>query len=90
MVCQTIDNLFDDERNFLLTKLEELNERDPPLGKITRSLADKFERFNDEIDEFPDRKKAVFNSIGNVLYNERAMIIKSRREFEVQQLNLLT
>jgi len=86
---KTIDNLFDDGRNFLLSKLEELNERDPPLGKITRISADKFERINDEIDEYPDRKNDVFKSIINMLYNERAMVIKSRKEFEVQQLNLL-
>lgn len=82
---ETIDNLFDDGRNFLLNKVEELNERNPPLGDITKNLVIKFERCNDEIDELPDKKREVFKCIRDLLYNERKMIQNSKKFHEAQQ-----
>ena len=78
---ETIRNLFDDGRNFLLTKVEEFNEREKPLTDRAKKMVLKFERFDNDIDEYPIKKKEILAAIRNMLYNNKDLAIDARKQF---------
>jgi hypothetical protein len=79
---ETIRNLFDDGRNFLLTKAEEFNEREKPLTDRAKKMVLKFERFDHDIDEYPVKKKEILTMIRNMLYNDRDLPMNTRKQLE--------
>lgn len=74
---ETIHNLFDDGRNFLLNKVEEFN--DLSLSDIAKKMVNKFEYFDNDIDNYPIKKRDILNEISLLLYNERDIIEKTRK-----------
>lgn len=74
---ETIHNLFDDGRNFLLNKVEEFN--DILLSDVAKKMVNKFEYFDNDIDDYPIKKRDILNEISLLLYNERDIIEKTRK-----------
>jgi hypothetical protein len=87
---ETIQNLFNDGRDFLLTKAEEFNEREKPLTDRAKKMVLKFERFDNDVDEYPVKKKEIFTMIRNMLYNERNMVENTKKTIELHNINLVT
>jgi len=79
---ETISNLFDDGRDFLLTKAEEFNEREIPLTDRSKKMVLKFERFNNDIDEYPVKKNEIITMIKGILYNDRNIPMNTRKQIE--------
>lgn len=77
--AETIRNLFDDGRNFLLAKAEEFNEIDPPISDRAKKMVLKFERFDNDIDEYPLKKKEIMNAIKNLLYNSKNIPLETQK-----------
>jgi hypothetical protein len=81
----TIQDIFDDGRNFLLDKKDELKEKVAGKEKLMNMIA-KFERFDYDIDHYPNKKKEIFNELKYMMYNARNMVGKTKKSFEDQQL----
>jgi len=75
----TIRNLFDDGRNFLIDKVEEIRDSGEPIPKRMVNAINKFERFDNDIDDQPKKKTEIFNEIRRLLYNGRDIPINTRK-----------
>jgi len=73
----TIENLFDDGRNFLAEKKDQLKAL---LNDKNKKILIKFERFNRDIDDHPVKKNEIFNDIKLLLYNNRDLPMKTRKK----------
>jgi len=72
----TIENIFDDGRNFLAERKEKI---DKLINDKNRKCLIKFDRFNRDIDNCPDKKNEILNDIKLILYNNRELPIKNRK-----------
>jgi len=75
----TIENLFDDGRNFLADKKKELKEL---LNDKNKRVLIKFDRFNRDIDDHPTKKNEILNDIKLLLYNNKNIPLKTKKQIE--------
>jgi len=73
---ETIQNIFDDGRNFLVVKYNDMKEK---FTDKHRHAVKKFERFDSNIDRSSNKKDQVFNDIKMILYNGRDLPLKTRK-----------
>jgi len=78
--ADTIENIFDDGRNFLAERKEELEQG---LNEKNRKYLIKFDRFNQDIDFYPSKKNEILNDIKLILYNERNIPLKTKKNIKV-------
>jgi hypothetical protein len=84
---EAIRDLFDDGRNFLVNKLEELRESDPPIGERGQKMMNKFDCFDHDIDAYPEKKKEIYKELRCLLYNYGNMAAEKRKKQEKGLLN---
>ncbi len=76
--AETIDNIFDDGRNFLIVRFENMKNS---LDERSRKFLKKFERFDYDIDHCPEKKDQIMNDIKLILYNKKDIPLKTRKSF---------
>jgi hypothetical protein len=76
---ETIEDIFDDGRNFLVIKRDEFIEM---LDEKYKNQLGKFERFDNQIDGVEIKKKEILNDIQMIMYNKRQMVIDTRKFIE--------
>jgi len=81
---ETLENIFDESRNFLVEMKEEIKEK--TAGKKRQmAIINKFERFDYDIDEYPKKLKEIINTIKFDMYNNRDLVIQTKNLYEKQQ-----
>jgi hypothetical protein len=80
----TIEDIFDDGRNFLVIKRDEFNEL---LDDTYRRQLKKFDRFHTEIDDVVPKKGEIFGDIKLILYNKRNIPLKTKKMQENSLIN---
>jgi len=73
----TIENIFDDGRNFLAERKDAIEKM---LSDKNRRVLVKFDRFDHDIDHFPGKKNEILNDIKLILYNNRDIPISNRNK----------
>jgi len=76
---ETIENLFDDGRNFLAEKKEQIKRL---LSDKNRKVLIKFDRFDHDIDHCPAKKSEILTDIKLLLYNNKDIALKTKRQIE--------
>jgi len=77
---ETIRNIFDDGRNFLIVKYNDMKDK---FSDKHRQIVKKFERFDYDIDHNSHKKGQVFNDIKMILYNNREIPINTKNVLDV-------
>jgi len=78
---ETIQNIFDDGRNFLVVKYNDMKDK---FSDKHRQMVKKFDRFDNDIDHSSYKKGQVFNDIKMILYNNKEMPLKARKLVEAE------
>jgi len=79
--AETIENLFDDGRNFLVARHNDMKHMYNDKSKLA---VKKFDRFNYDINHCPEKKLEVLNDIKLILYNKRDMSLKRKTLSELK------
>ena len=77
--AETLENLFDDGRNYLVVRYNDMKNK---LNDAQKRSVKKFDRFEYDIDSHPDKKKEVLNDIKLVLYTKRDLAMKNKTPIE--------
>jgi len=72
-----LENIFDDGRNFLVVRHNEMKEK---YNDKHKQMVKKFDRFDYDIDHNDDKKKEILSDIKLILYNKRDLPLKIRKE----------
>lgn len=71
---ETLSDIFENSRSFLSEKYDKMIEIYENNDTSKTYRIPKFERFNDEIDNHPKKKKEILDEVKLMLYNERNMV----------------
>ncbi len=79
---ETIKNLFDDGRDFLVLRNDQMKEK---YNDAHKKYIRKFERFDYDIDNYPEKRDEILNDIKLILYNKKDLPLKVRKvnEFDL-------
>lgn len=86
---ETIEKIFDEGRNFLIDSKDDLKERVAGKQRLMKMIA-KFEYFDNDIDQYPKKKKEIFDELKYMMYNNRDMVIKTRNDHNKQKIEYIT
>ena len=73
---ETLENIFDDGRGFLIVRHNDMKEK---YNDQQKKLAKKFDRFDYDIDHCPEKKEEILNDIKLILYNKRDLPLKQKK-----------
>jgi hypothetical protein len=75
--AETLNNIFDDGRNFLVVRHD--NMKDKYTAQHLKFVK-KFDRFNSSIDKCPQKKSEILNDIKLILYNGKDLPLKIKKD----------
>lgn len=85
---QTINNLFDEGRNFLIDRFEEIKGL---CNEQQKKALIKFDRFDYDIDHYPSKKTELLNEIKLLLYNNKDIPMQTKKLIDSDNnINLLS
>ncbi len=73
---ETMENIFDDGRDFLVVKLNDIKDM---LNDRQKCCIKKFERFDHDIDYHEKKKVEILNDIKLILYNNKDIPLQTRK-----------
>jgi len=88
-IKETIEKIFDEGRNFLIESKDDLKERVAGKQRLMKMIA-KFEYFDNDIDQYPKKKKEIFDELKYMMYNNRDMVMKTKKEYSRQTIEYIT
>jgi hypothetical protein len=75
----TVENIFNDGRDFLVIKRDEFEDM---LDEKYKKRLQKFDRFDNEIDVAEPKRNEILDDIKLILYNKKNMVLKTKQKNE--------